>query len=68
MSLTYISSTKGKRKVVDTENYLYEKHKEIVKKTIIYWRCEKFYNGCHARIHTDYNTAESVILIIMIIL
>ena len=48
--------------MVDTENYIYERHKDNVKKTRTYWRCEKFYSGCHARIHTDYNAAEPIIL------
>ena len=62
MSLSYISSSKGKRKVVDTENYIYERHKDNVKKTRTYWLCEKFYNGCPARIHTEYNASEPIIL------
>ena len=55
MSLEYIASEKGKRKVCDEQNYLYEKHQDNPKKTKTYWRCEKFYEGCTARIHTACN-------------
>ncbi len=55
MALTFIKSEKGKRKLCDEENYVYEKHQDNLTKTKIYWRCELFYAGCKASIHTPYN-------------
>ena len=58
IALTFIKSEKGKRKLCDEENYVYEKHQDNPTKTKTYWRCELFYTGCKARIHTPYNCDE----------
>ena len=58
---TFISSEKNKRKLCDEENYIYEKHADNSRETKIYWRCEHFYKGCRARIHTTFNLFISVL-------
>ena len=52
---TFITSEKNKRKLCDEENYIYEKNGVNNSKTKIYWRCERFYDGCKARLHTTFN-------------
>ena len=48
---SFIRSERNKRKLIDEENYVYDKHVEYDTKT--YWRCELFYKGgCRARVHT----------------
>ena len=46
-----IQSEKGNKKLVDKENYVYQKHKENADGSKIYWRCEK--RSCKARLHSD---------------
>ncbi len=58
MALTYIKSEKGKRKLCDEENYVYEKHHHNPIKTKTSWRCELFYTGCKACVHILYNCDE----------
>lgn len=55
MGLKFIRSEKGKQKLCDESNYIYEKHQSNPSKTKTYWRCEQFYKGCKARIHTPYD-------------
>ncbi len=43
----------------DEENYVYEKHQDNPTNTKTCWRCELFYTGCKARIHTPCNCDES---------
>lgn len=54
----FIISQKNKKKLIDENNYVYEEHKHDLKKT--YWRCECFYKGCKARVHTS-NTCSDII-------
>ena len=60
---TFILSEKGRRKLCDKENYIYEKHTDSRSKTKIYWRCEQFYKGCRARIHTTFNCSEPEVIL-----
>lgn len=62
MALRYITSEKKKKKLCDEENYVYEKHRDNPAKTKTYWRCELFYQGCKARIHTPCNCNEPTLL------
>ena len=62
MALRYIISEKKKKKLCDEENYVYEKHRDNPAKTKTYWRCELFYQGCKARIHTPCNCNEPTLL------
>ncbi len=57
MTLTFIKSEKGKRKLCD-ENYVHEKHQDNPTETKTYWRCQLFYTGCKACIHMPYNCGE----------
>ena len=52
---TFITSEKNRRKLSDEENCIYEKNGVNNSKTKIYWRCERFYDGCKARLHTTFN-------------
>ena len=45
-----IQSEKGNKKLVDKENYVYQKH-ENDEGSKIYWRCER--RSCKARLHSD---------------
>ena len=60
---TFLSSKKNKRKLCDEENYIYEKHADNSRKTKTYWRCEHFYKGCRARIHTTFNCTEPEVIL-----
>ena len=62
MALTFIRSEKKRRKLCDEENYVYEKHQDNPAKTKTYWRCELFYKGCKARIHTTYSSNEPTLI------
>ena len=47
----FVESEKGKKKLIDRENYVYHNHKENANGARIYWRCEN--QSCRARLHTD---------------
>ena len=60
---TFITSEKNKRKLCDEGNYIYEKYVDNSSKTKTYWRCERFYKGCRARIHTAFNCTEPEVIL-----
>ena len=62
MAATFITSEKNKLKLCDEENYIYEKHGHNSRKTKTYWRCERFYKGCRARLHTSYSCSEPEVI------
>lgn len=47
----FVNSEKGRKKLVDNENYVYHKHKENSDGSKIYWCCEN--RSCKARLQTD---------------
>ncbi len=55
----HLLKVKKKKKIIDEENYVHEKHQDSPTKTKTYLRCQLFYTGCKARIHTVYNCGES---------
>ena len=55
MILKFIIIEKGKKKIYDESNYIYEKHQDNSTKKKTYWRCEHFYKGCKARIHATFD-------------
>lgn len=59
MPVSCIYLSKGNKKVVHNENYIYERQNDNVKK-ITYGRCENFY-VCRERIPTEYDATEQVI-------
>lgn len=63
MSVLYISSSKGKRNVMDNENYIDERDvKKIVGKQEMIVPVKVFYKVLHARIHYKYDGTELAIL------
>ena len=42
MVLEFIITEKGKNKLCDKHDYIYEKHQDNPTKTKTYWRCEHF--------------------------
>ena len=47
----FLTSSKGKKKVADENNYIYDFHSHNLKLEKDYWRCE-FRKSCSVRIHT----------------
>ena len=47
----FITSSKGKKKVADENNYIYDFHSHNLKLEKDYWRCE-LRKSCSVRIHT----------------
>ena len=56
MGLQFIETERGRQKLCDEEHYIYERHRINPSMTKTYWRCERFYSGCRARIHTIYGS------------
>ncbi len=58
MAVHLIRTEKNKMKLCDDENYIYEKNGNNQSKTKTYWRCECFYSGCRARVHTPFHESD----------
>ena len=57
MAAKYFTSEKGKDKLIDECNYVYDYHKSSVCNEKKFWRCETR-NMCRVRVHTVINDNE----------
>ena len=59
----FITSSKGKRKLMDSENYVYDFHSANGQGFREYWRCENR-KTCGVRVTTSYSPDSNTIVIL----